>query len=93
MFGFPPRGEVPSIIWTELFSSSSSNEGQLTHNFILCAMLVIAFCGYSPFQGVPSTVSFECIIGFFIPQRFRDIFAAEQYRPVFFGECSDVAAL
>ena len=28
-----------------------------------------------------------------ISQRFRDIFAAEQYRPVFFGERSDVAAL
>ena len=28
-----------------------------------------------------------------VPQRFRYVFAAEQYRPVFFGERSDVAEL
>lgn len=34
-----------------------------------------------------------CFAGTLVPQRFRDIFAAEQYRPVFFGERSDVAEL
>ena len=34
-----------------------------------------------------------CFAGTLVPQRFRDIFAAEQYRPVCFGERSDVAEL